>query len=304
MEYQERTYIATELVEAARIADIDCSDNPPDKSAKPWLIIDGNQKWNGLELRDLWAHRDLFYLLAWRDIKVRYQQTVLGAAWAILQPLLTAVVFTLLFGKLARVPSDGEPYAIFAYAALLPWNFFNNAVANSSNSLVGNANLITKVYFPRLVIPGAAVAAALMDFTIAAVMLFIMMPFFGVAFSFRLLMFPALVMLTMLIALGIGFWTSALNVKYRDVRYALPFALQLWMYLTPIIYPASIVPLRWRWILELNPLTGIIEGFRDATFGRPFDWRAIGLSAVIGVLLLLWSGSVFRRMEHEFADVI
>lgn len=304
MEYQERTYIATELVETAHTADIDRSDNRLDESAKPWLIIDGNRKWNGLELRDLWAHRDLFYLLAWRDIKVRYQQTVLGAAWAILQPLLTAVVFTLLFGKLARVPSDGEPYAIFAYAALLPWNFFNNAVANSSNSLVGNANLITKVYFPRLVIPGAAVAAALMDFAIAAVMLFIMMPCFGVAFSFRLLIFPVLVMLTIVVALGIGFWTSALNVKYRDVRYALPFALQLWMYLTPIIYPASIVPLRWRWILELNPLTGIIEGFRDATFGRPFDWRAIGLSAAIGVLLLLWSGSVFRRMEHEFADVI
>jgi lipopolysaccharide transport system permease protein len=304
MEYQERTYIATELVEAARTADIDRSDNSLDESAKHWLIIDGNRKWNSLELRDLWAHRDLFYLLAWRDIKVRYQQTVLGATWAILQPLLSTAVFTLLFGKLARMPSDGEPYAIFAYAALLPWNFFNNAVANSSNSLVGNANLITKVYFPRLVIPGAAVAAALMDFAIAAVMLFIMMPFFGVAFSFRLLMFPVLVILTAVVALGIGFWTSALNVKYRDVRYALPFALQLWMYLTPIIYPASIVPLRWRWILELNPLTGIIEGFRDATFGRPFDCRAIGLSAAIGVLLLLWSGSVFRRMEHEFADVI
>lgn len=301
MEYQERTYTAAEITKTAVPNRIEITR---DDSVKPWLIIDAERRWNGLELRDLWAHRDLFLLLAWRDIKVRYQQTVLGAAWAILQPLLSAVVFTILFGKLARVPSEGEPYAIFSYAALLPWNFANNAVTNSSNSLVGNASLITKVYFPRLVIPGAAVAAALMDFAIAAVMLFILMPWFGVAFSLRLLMFPALVLLTAIIALGAGLWSAALNVKYRDVRYALPFALQLWMYLTPIIYPANIVPHRWRWVLELNPLTGIVEGFRDAIFDRPFNWSTLGFSAVIGILLLAWSVIVFRRMEQEFADVI
>jgi lipopolysaccharide transport system permease protein len=301
MEYQECNDSAAEMTQAADIADTEIASG---EITEPWLIIDASRRWNGFELRELWAHRELFSLLAWRDIKVRYQQTVLGAAWAILQPLLTATIFTVLFGKLARMPSEGEPYAIFSYSALLPWNFFNNAVTNGSNSLVGNANLITKVYFPRLVIPGAAVAAALMDFVIAAVLLFVMMPWFGAGFSLRLVMLPVLAVLTAVVALGTGLWAAALNVKYRDVRYALPFALQLWMYLTPVIYPVNIVPLRWRWMLELNPLTGIIEGFRDAVFGRPFDWAALGLSAGIGLLLLAWSVTVFRRMEQEFADVI
>jgi len=270
----------------------------------PVLIIRGGRKWTGFELHDLWAHRDLFYFLAWRDVKVRYKQTVLGVAWAVLQPLLTMVVFTVLFGRLAHVPSDGEPYAIFSYAGLLPWNFFNTAVGNSSNSLVGNANLITKVYFPRLVIPGAAVGAALVDFAIAAVILFLMIAWYGIAFTPRLLMFPVLTLLATVVALGTGMWMSALNVKYRDVRYALPFVLQVWMFLTPIIYPVSFVPERWRWMLQLNPLTGIIEGFRDAIFGRPFDCPAPAGSAAIAAALLVHAAYVFRRMELEFADII
>jgi lipopolysaccharide transport system permease protein len=270
----------------------------------PVLVIRGGRKWLGFGLRDLWTHRDLFYFLAWRDVKVRYKQTVLGIAWAVLQPFLTMVVFTALFGRLAHVPSDGEPYAIFSYAALLPWNFFNNAVTNSSNSLVGNANLISKVYFPRLVIPGAAVGAALVDFAIAATILFLMMAAYGLAFTPRLFMFPVLTLLATVVALGIGTWMSALNVKYRDVRYALPFALQVWMFLTPIIYPLSFVPAAWRWVLQLNPLSGIIEGFRDAVFGRPFDWTALAGSASLAIVLLICAAYVFRRMELEFADII
>lgn len=272
--------------------------------AEPIFTIDGRRKWIGFEFRDLWAHRDLFYFLAWRDVKVRYKQTVLGASWAILQPLLTMIVFTLLFGKLAHVPSEGEPYAIFSYAGLLPWNFFSSAVTNSSNSLVGNANLITKVYFPRLVIPGAAVGAALVDFAIASLILLLMMPWYGVPFGYHLLMLPPLVVLTTLVAAGVGMWTSALNVKYRDVRYALPFMMQMWMFVTPIIYPLSFIPTRWRWVLKLNPLSGVIEGFRDAIFGRPFHWQELWFSAGVTLVLLLYSGYSFRRMEHEFADVI
>lgn len=270
----------------------------------PVLVIRGGRKWMGFELPDLWAHRDLLFFLAWRDVKVRYKQTMLGVAWAVLQPLLTMVVFTILFGRLAHVPSDGEPYAIFSYAGLLPWNFFTTAVGNSGNSLVGNANLITKVYFPRLVIPGAAVGAALVDFLIAAVLLLVMMAGYGVAFTPRLLMFPVLTMLATIVALGVGMWMSALNVKYRDVRYALPFALQVSMFLTPIIYPVSFVPARWRWLLQLNPLTGIIEGFRAAVFDRPFDWPALAVATVIAGTLLVYSAYVFRRMELEFADII
>jgi lipopolysaccharide transport system permease protein len=252
----------------------------------------------------LWNHRDLFYFLAWRDVKVRYKQTALGAAWAILQLLLTMVVFTLLFGKLARVPSEGEPYAIFSYVGLLPWNFFTAAVTNSSNSLVGNTSLITKVYFPRLLVPTAAVGAALVDIAIASLMLFVIMPIYGVGFHASLILFIPLVALTASTAAAVGIWTSALNVKYRDVRYALPFAIQILMFLTPIIYPVNFVPERWRWMLRLNPLSGIIEGFRDAIFGRPFNWNGLLISTVVTLMLLTAAAYMFRRMEQEFADVI
>ncbi|MGH7917789.1 MAG: ABC transporter permease, partial [Candidatus Binataceae bacterium] len=228
------------------------------------LIIESGRKWDLISLGELWRYRDLFYFLVWRDVKVRYQQTVLGAAWAVLQPFLTMVVFTVFFGRLAGVPSDGVPYPVFSFAALLPWMFFSNAVASSSNSLVGNAGLITKVYFPRMVIPGAAVGAGLVDFAIAAVILFGMIAWYGIALTWSALMLVPLVMLAALAALGVGMWSSALNVKYRDVRYALPFVIQIWLYVTPVIYSPSFVPARWRWLLKLNPLTGIIENFRAA----------------------------------------
>jgi lipopolysaccharide transport system permease protein len=272
--------------------------------AKPVLTIESARRWVGLDLRDLWAHRDLFYFLVWRDVKVRYKQTALGVAWAVLQPLLTMVVFTIIFGRLAKFPSDGEPYPIFVFAGLLPWNFFNQALTTSSNSLVGNAALITKVYFPRLVIPGAAVAAGLVDFAIAAVILFIMAFHYGVIFGVSVFMLIPLVLLTTLLAAGVGMWISALNVKYRDVRYALPFVLQIWMYVTPIIYPVTFIPARWHWLIALNPLSGIIQGFRCAIFSRPFDWNGMAIAAAVTMSVLIYAAFAFRRMEREFADII
>ena len=269
----------------------------------PVLVIERN-RWISLELRDLWAHRELFYFLAWRDVKVRYKQTALGASWAILQPLISMVIFTMLFGRLAHVPSEGEPYAIFSYAGLLPWNFFTTALTNSSNSLVSSTNLITKVYFPRLLVPTASVGAALVDIAIASMMLFAIMPIYGVEFHASLIMLVPLVALTALTAAALGIWTSALNVKYRDIRYALPFAIQISMFLTPVIYPVSFLPDRWRWVLRLNPMSGIIEGFRDAIFGRPFDWNGLAISAVVTGVILVAAVCIFSRMEQEFADVI
>jgi lipopolysaccharide transport system permease protein len=271
---------------------------------EPVLTIESRQNWWDLELRDLWDHRELFYFLVWRDVKVRYKQTALGVTWAILQPLLTMVVFTLLFGRLAGVPSEGQPYAIFSYAGLLPWNFFTSAVTNSSNSLVLSTNLITKVYFPRLLVPTAAVGAALVDIAIASLILFILMPIYGVGFHASLILFVPLVALTALTAAAVGIWSSALNVKYRDIRYALPFAIQILMFLTPVIYPVKFVPQRWRWLLRVNPLSGIIEAFRDAIFGRPFNWTGLLISIGLTFALLVAAVCVFRRMEEEFADVI
>jgi lipopolysaccharide transport system permease protein len=292
------------FAEGSHLAQVAAESAAQDLPAKPILTIESGRRWAGLELPDLWAHRDLFYFLLLRDVKVRYKQTALGVAWAVLQPLLTMVVFTAIFGRLAGVPSDGQPYPIFVFAGLLPWNFFNQAVTNSSNSLVGNAGLITKVYFPRLVIPAAAVGAGLVDFAIAAVILFGMALYYGVTFSASVLMLIPLALLTTLFATAVGMWMSALNVKYRDVRYALPFALQIWMYVTPIIYPVTFIPVRWRWLIGLNPLSGIIQGFRSAIFGRPFDWFAIGVSTAITLGVLMCAVFEFRRMEREFADII
>jgi lipopolysaccharide transport system permease protein len=271
---------------------------------KPLVSIRAGGRGAPIDLKSLWDYRELLYFLTWRDVKVRYKQTALGAAWAIIQPLFTMVIFTIFFGNLAKVPSDGIPYPIFAYAALLPWTFFSNAITSSGNSLVGSAHLITKVYFPRMIIPGAAVAAGLIDLLVAFVILIIMMIYYGVGVTWNLLMIPALVLLTTLLAIGVGMWTSALNVKYRDIRYALPFGIQLTMFATPIIYPVSLVPERWRWAFNLNPLTGIIEGFRASFFGRPFNWPALAFSAAITLALLVYAAYHFKRMERTFADIV
>ena len=268
------------------------------------VSIRAGGKFASVDLKSLWAYRELLYFLTWRDVKVKYKQTALGAAWAVIQPLFTMIVFSIFFGKLASLPSDGIPYPLFAYAALMPWNFFSNAVNSSGNSLVGSAHLITKVYFPRMIIPAAAVAAGLIDLMIAFGIMIVLMVYYGVGMTWNLLMAPALVAMTALLAAAVGMWTSALNVKYRDIRYALPFAIQLLMFVTPIIYPVSIVPERFRWALSLNPLTGIIEGYRTAFFGRPFDWDALAISAAITFGLLFYAAYHFKRVERAFADIV
>ena len=270
---------------------------------KPLVTIEPSRAWVALNLRDLWAYRELFYFLTWRDVKVRYKQTLLGAAWAILQPVCSMIIFTLIFGRLAGIPTDGIPYPIFAYAGLLPWLFFSNAVTNSGNSLVGSSHLITKVYFPRMLIPGAAVAAGLVEFGIAFTVLIGLMLYYHVGLTLNLLMLPALVLMTTLLAIGVGMWMSALNVKYRDVRFALPFIIQLWFFSSPIIYPSSFLK-KWQALLILNPMAGIIEGFRSALFGKAFNWTALGVSALVILIVLVYSAYSFRRMEKSFADVI
>lgn len=271
---------------------------------EPVVRIRPSGRWAALNLRDLWAYRELLYFLAWRDVKVRYKQTLLGVAWVVIQPLLPMLVFTFIFGRVVRVPSDGIPYHLFAFAGLVPWMFFSGSITRSGNSLVGSSNLITKVYFPRLVIPIAAVVAALLDFAIGFGLLAALIAWHGVAPSWQLLLLPVLVLLTGMLALGIGMWASALNVKYRDVGYVLPFLVQLGMFMTPIIYPTSIIPERWRWLLDLNPMSGIIEGYRASLFGRPIDWATLAISTGITLVLLVWAAYVFRRMEKEFADVV
>ena len=269
------------------------------------VIIEPGKSWVPLRLGDLWHYRELLYFLTWRDVKVRYKQTLLGAAWAILQPLLTMLIFTLLFGLLAGIKSEGIPYPLFAYGGLLIWTFFSNSVTNSGNSLVGSSNLITKIYFPRMIIPAAAVAAGLVDLILAFIIQIGMMIYYRVPPTWALVMIPVLVSVTALLALGVGMWLSALNVKYRDIRYAIPFVIQLWMFASPIIYPLSMLPKKWQWVLLLNPLTGIIQNFRIAMFGnQPFEWTSLAISVAITLLVLTYSAFSFRRMERHFADVI
>jgi lipopolysaccharide transport system permease protein len=267
------------------------------------LIEPGNSGFL-LALQDLWRYRELLYFLTWRDVKLRYKQTALGAAWAIIQPLFTMLLFTLFFGRLARIQSGGIPYPLFAYAGLLPWTFFANALTNSGNSLVGNSNLITKVYFPRMIIPAAAVLAGLLDLLIAFLLLIPMLVYYRIAVSWNLLSLPLFILLATLLALGVGMWFAALNVKYRDIRYALPFLVQLWLFASPVIYPSSIMPERWRWLLALNPMTGIIEGFRASLFGGKLDAAMTLTSAGLTVAILIVSFFAFQYAEDSFADVV
>jgi lipopolysaccharide transport system permease protein len=270
---------------------------------RPVVVIKPGGGLAGLDLRQLWRHRELLYFLAWRDVKIRYKQTALGVAWVVLQPLFAMLVFTLLFGRLAGMPSEGIPYPIFAFSGLLPWTFFSNAVTNSGNSLVLNQSLLTKIYFPRILIPTAAVSAGLLDFGIAGLILACLMAWYGIAPGPQLLMLPLLALITCLLALGVGTGLAALNVKYRDVRHALPFVMQMWMFLSPVIYPPAIVPERWRWLLAINPLTGVIDGFRSALFGRPFDSFSLGMSLLLAISCVVAGSLYFRRMERVFADI-
>jgi lipopolysaccharide transport system permease protein len=257
-----------------------------------------------LDLAEIWAYRELLYFLTWRDLKVRYKQTLMGVVWVIAQPLFTMLVFTVFFNRLGGFRSDDIPYPLFAYAGLLLWTFFSNAVVYGTNSLIQNSNLVTKVYFPRMFIPAAAVAAGLADLAVASVILVGLVLYYGVAATWGLLLAPVFTLLTVLLALGTGLLVSALTVKYRDLKHALPFMIQLWLFASPIIYPASVVPDGWRWLFMLNPLAGIVEGFRASLTGRALDWRSAAVAAVVTLALLLVSMYVFRRTEETFADVI
>jgi lipopolysaccharide transport system permease protein len=272
----------------------------------PRLTIRPSRGWSTLNLRDLWNYRELIFFLTWRDISVRYKQTVLGVAWAIIQPFFTMVVFSLFFGRLGKIPSEGLPYPIFAYCALLPWQLFAYSLTESSNSLVANEKLITKVYFPRLIIPVAATFAGLMDFAIAFVVLVGMMVFYQVTPRLSVVWtLPLFVLLAIITALGVGLWLSALNVKYRDVRYTLPFLTQFWLFLTPIAYPSSLVPERWQALYGLNPMAGVIEGFRWALLGTEMPSSSLLIISIIAAGVLFVSGLYyFRRVEQTFADLI
>lgn len=273
--------------------------------AAPSLMIRPSTGWAPIELRELWEYRELIYFLTWRDIKVRYKQTVLGAAWAIIQPFFMMIVFSFFFGRLAHVPSDNIPYPIFTYCALLPWQLFAHSLSESSNSLVANAQLIKKVYFPRLAAPVSAVLAGLVDFAIAFVVLLGMMAYYGIAPTWAVATLPLFILLAVLTALGVGLWLSALNVQYRDVRHTLAFLTQLWLFATPVAYSSSLVPERWRVFYGLNPMAGVVEGFRWALLGRTEPPGALLTVSVGIVILILISGLYyFRRMEDSFADVI
>jgi lipopolysaccharide transport system permease protein len=261
--------------------------------------------WTSLQLRELWEYRELVYFLIWRDIKVRYKQTALGAAWAIIQPVFTMVVFSLFFGRLAKMPSDGVPYHLFSMAGLVPWTFFANGLVQSSNSTVGSANLIQKVYFPRLVIPVAAVLSGLVDFLLSFAVLVVLIVAAGVSITAGVLWLPLLLLLALATALGVGLWLAALNVLYRDVRYILPFVVQLWMFATPIAYPSSLLREPWRIVYGLNPMVGVVEGFRWALLGtKTAPGPMLAVSAAASVAILIGGAYYFRRMERTFADLV
>lgn len=270
----------------------------------PHVILRPRSGWQLIDFRELVQYRDLFYFLVWRDIKVRYAQSILGIGWAIIQPVFSMIIFTLIFGRLANIGSDGVPYAIFSFTALVPWAYFSNAMTDSSSSLITSAEMLKKIYFPRIMIPLTAILAKLVDFTIAFILLLLLMPLFGVAPTWNAVFLPLLIVLMTLTAAGIGMWLTALAIQFRDVRYGLNFAVQLLMYASPVVYSVTLIPEHLRIIYALNPLVGVIEGFRSALLGtNPMPWDYIGVGAMVAVFLFISGAFYFRRMEKVFADV-
>lgn len=268
-------------------------------------VIQPLSGWQSLELKELWHYRELLFFLGWRDVAVRYKQTLLGIGWAIIQPFLTMVVFSLFFGKLAAIPSDGIPYPIFAYAALVPWTFFANVISQSANSLVGSANLLKKIYFPRFVLPISCIFPGVVDFALAFVVLVGMMLYYGIAPTSNVIWLPLLLLLALITALGVGFWLSAMNVQFRDVRYVIPFLIQIWLFATPIAYPSSMLPEHLRVLYGMNPMVGVVEGFRWALLGtNTAPGPMIIMSACASLVLLLGGAYYFKRAERTFADVV
>jgi lipopolysaccharide transport system permease protein len=282
-----------------KVEDVLVTDNARRTRIKP------TEGWVSLKLDEFWAYRELLYFFVWRDIKVRYKQTVLGASWAIIQPLFTMVIFSLFFGKLAQVPSDGVPYPLFRYAALVPWPFFANAVTQASNSLVAGSSMLKKIYFPRMIMPTATVLAGVVDFTLAFIVLLGMMFFYGFAPTINVIWLPFFLLLALVTSLGVGLWLSVMNVQFRDVRYIIPFLTQAWLFLTPIAYPSSLIPEPWRILYGLNPMAGVVEGFRWALLGTDTaPGPMIIVSSVVALVLLIGGAFYFRRMEKIFADVV
>jgi len=273
--------------------------------AQPTLRIEAPRGWIHVDLKELWDARELLYFFVWRDVKIRYKQTAIGAAWAVLQPLMTMLVFSLFFGKLAKIPSHGLPYPIFYYSALLPWMYFSGALQNATNVVVEQQRVITKVYFPRLVLPLSAVVAGLLDFAIAFGAFLVMMLYYRLVPAPAILLFPLFLLLSVLAALGAGLWLSALNAIYRDVRYVVPFLVQFWMFASPVAYPSSLVPEQWRWVYGLNPMAGVIEGFRWSLTGQGQPPNILLAVSSTMVLLLVAGGTAyFTRMEGTIADVV
>lgn len=280
-------------------------DMLPSRPVLPVLRIRPSRGWVSIKIGELWEYRGLLYFLIWRDIKVRYKQTALGAAWAIIQPVMTMVVFSLFFGKLGKMPSDGIPYPIFSFAALVPWIFFANGLTQASNSLVGSSNLIKKVYFPRLSIPIAVVLSGAVDFALSFLVLLVMMLYYGIVPTLNILWLPAFLLLTLIASLGVSLWLSALNVEFRDVRYVVPFIVQFWLFATPIAYSSKLLPEPWRTVYGLNPMVGVVEGFRWALLGtKTRPGPMIAVSSVVAILVLVGGAYYFRRMEKTFADLV
>ncbi len=272
--------------------------------ATPVTVVEPSRGWLSLRLREIWQYRELLYFLTWRDVKVRYKQTAIGFLWAVLQPATKMLVFSLVFGRLAKIGSEGFPYPVFVYAGLLPWEFFAGAVTRSGESVVGSANLIRKVYFSRIIIPIAAVGACLVDFAVSFGILIVLMIFYGIVPTLNVLMVVPLVMAVVIAALGVGMLISALNVAYRDFRYVLPFLIQIWMFLTPVIYPVGILNGPWKWVAHVNPMAGIVGGYRSAILGTPFRWTELGVSTLAAAVLFACGLVYFRRMERWFADIV
>jgi lipopolysaccharide transport system permease protein len=269
-----------------------------------WSSIRPQTGWHVVDLREVWAYRDLLLTLTLKDVKVRYKQTVIGAAWAVFQPLIMMMIFTIIFGRLARIPSDGYPYPIFVFAALLPWMFFANAISTSGNSLVSSSQLVSKIYFPRIIIPMSSIGVCLVDFTISTLVLLVLMIIFGVSWTTQLLMIPVVMFGVIMCAVGIGALLSALTVSYRDLRFVIPFAVQIWMFLSPVVFGVRFIPDDYRWLILVNPMTGYIEGFRSAVLGSSIDWFALGISFFLSLVLLMLGSIYFRKVERRFADVI
>jgi lipopolysaccharide transport system permease protein len=270
----------------------------------PQLVIVPESPWLHLNLREIWDYRELLWFLIWRDVKVRYRQTALGAGWAIIQPLTAMVIFSVVFGQLANLPSDGIPYPIFTYTALLPWNFFSSGLTRATASLVAGSNLVSKVYFPRVIIPLSAVMGALVDFAFAFLVLIGLMLYYGIAPTWRIVVLPFLLLLALGVAFGVGLWFSALNVRYRDVSYIVPFIVQVWLYASPVAYSSSLIPPQWQWLYALNPMVGVIDGFRWALLGTSWSPGAVFLSTVIVLLILVLGMFYFHRMQDSFADIV